>query len=316
MRIAELERAAGVPLVRRTTRSVGLTEAGQQLVDDTQRRVHAHRAELCQRPRPGGNAARPGARDGAGGAGPPAHRADAGGVPAAAIPRSASSSTSPTASSTSRRKASTWPSATPRRRPIRMWPGSLCAARSVLVASSDTCAGTARPAAGGPGIAPLPAVPARRGEPELVVRARGADARPGERVIVTVTGPCAPTTAKCCARPCWAGWASACCRTSAPRRTWAPRQLVRVLPQWQPRGFFGERLYAIRPWAPPGPARRAVLRGSLAPGPGAGFQPLGQPVAGHLHRHRVSHRTAPLRSTSSSPAQPRASPTARARLCS
>lgn len=33
--IAELERAAGVPLVRRTTRSVGLTEAGRQLVDDT-----------------------------------------------------------------------------------------------------------------------------------------------------------------------------------------------------------------------------------------------------------------------------------------
>jgi DNA-binding transcriptional LysR family regulator len=35
-RIAELERAAGVPLVRRTTRSVRLTEAGQQLVDATQ----------------------------------------------------------------------------------------------------------------------------------------------------------------------------------------------------------------------------------------------------------------------------------------
>jgi DNA-binding transcriptional LysR family regulator len=34
-RIAELERAAGVPLVRRTTRSVRLTEAGQQLVDAT-----------------------------------------------------------------------------------------------------------------------------------------------------------------------------------------------------------------------------------------------------------------------------------------
>lgn len=34
-RIAELERAAGVPLVRRTTRSVGLTEAGQQLVAAT-----------------------------------------------------------------------------------------------------------------------------------------------------------------------------------------------------------------------------------------------------------------------------------------
>src|SRR5881392_62126 len=34
-RIAELERAAGVPLVRRTTRSVGLTQAGQQLTDET-----------------------------------------------------------------------------------------------------------------------------------------------------------------------------------------------------------------------------------------------------------------------------------------
>lgn len=34
MRISELERAAGVLLVRRSTRSVGLTEAGQQLVND------------------------------------------------------------------------------------------------------------------------------------------------------------------------------------------------------------------------------------------------------------------------------------------
>ena len=36
MRISELERAAGVLLVRRTTRSVGLTEAGQQLVGEIQ----------------------------------------------------------------------------------------------------------------------------------------------------------------------------------------------------------------------------------------------------------------------------------------
>lgn len=34
-RISDLERAAGVPLVQRTTRSVRLTEAGQQLVDAT-----------------------------------------------------------------------------------------------------------------------------------------------------------------------------------------------------------------------------------------------------------------------------------------
>ena len=36
MRISVLERSAGVLLVRRTTRSVGLTEAGQQLVNDMQ----------------------------------------------------------------------------------------------------------------------------------------------------------------------------------------------------------------------------------------------------------------------------------------
>jgi DNA-binding transcriptional LysR family regulator len=36
MRISELERVAGVMLVRRTTRSVGLTEAGQQLVNGMQ----------------------------------------------------------------------------------------------------------------------------------------------------------------------------------------------------------------------------------------------------------------------------------------
>jgi len=35
-RVSELERAAMVPLVQRTTRSVRLTEAGQRLVDDTQ----------------------------------------------------------------------------------------------------------------------------------------------------------------------------------------------------------------------------------------------------------------------------------------
>jgi DNA-binding transcriptional LysR family regulator len=40
-RIAELERAAGVSLVQRTTRSVRLTEAGQRLVDDTRHAFEA-----------------------------------------------------------------------------------------------------------------------------------------------------------------------------------------------------------------------------------------------------------------------------------
>ena len=50
MRISELERSAGVLLVRRTTRSVGLTEAGQQLVNDMQpafRRISESYSAAC-----------------------------------------------------------------------------------------------------------------------------------------------------------------------------------------------------------------------------------------------------------------------------
>ncbi|MGY0196190.1 LysR family transcriptional regulator [Leptothrix sp. BB-4] len=47
-RIAELERAAGVPLVRRTTRSVRLTEAGQQLADSTRDAYSQIERELAQ----------------------------------------------------------------------------------------------------------------------------------------------------------------------------------------------------------------------------------------------------------------------------
>ena len=49
-RMADLERMAGVPLVRRTTRSVRLTEAGQRLVDDT-RASFEHIAESFSRVR-------------------------------------------------------------------------------------------------------------------------------------------------------------------------------------------------------------------------------------------------------------------------
>ena len=52
-RIAELERAVGVPLVRRTTRSVRLTEAGQQLVDDTASAFAQIEHSLARRARPG-----------------------------------------------------------------------------------------------------------------------------------------------------------------------------------------------------------------------------------------------------------------------
>ncbi|WP_233857131.1 LysR family transcriptional regulator [Paraburkholderia sp. HD33-4] len=47
-RIAELERAAGISLVQRTTRSVRLTEAGQQLVDSTRSQYSQIAASFAQ----------------------------------------------------------------------------------------------------------------------------------------------------------------------------------------------------------------------------------------------------------------------------
>ena len=47
-RIAELEHAAGVTLVQRTTRSVRLTEAGQRLVDDTRQAFEAIEESFVQ----------------------------------------------------------------------------------------------------------------------------------------------------------------------------------------------------------------------------------------------------------------------------
>lgn len=42
-----------------------------------------------------------------------------------------------------------------------------------------------------------------------------------------------------------------------------PHQLVRVLPDWQPQGFFGGRIFAIRPWAPQVPRAVQCLVGHL-----------------------------------------------------
>lgn len=66
----------------------------------------------------------------------------------------------------------------------------------------------------------------------------------------------------------------------------AMRRLRQVLPDWRVQGFFGNRLYALRPWAPRVP--RAVqcfveyLRESMAPGfplPAAGITPPRDPPA-------------------------------------
>ncbi len=269
MRIAELERAAGVPLVRRTTRSVGLTEAGQQLVDDTQgafTRIEQSFASV---------------KDLAG------------------QPRGLVRVTAPVA--LGRQHVAPQLAEFLRRYPeIRLeldltdrfvnlaqegfdlairhtqappdthvaW--VLCPSRSVLVASSDYLNrhGT-------------PSHPADLASHQCLLYLRGLAGqswsfeREGARkapetVIVSVNGPLRANNSEVLREAVLGGLGIGLLPDFTAATFMGPRQLMRVLPQWEPRGFFGDRLYAIRPWAPQVP--RAVqcfvdhLRQSLAAG--------------------------------------------------
>jgi len=269
MRIAELERAAGVPLVRRTTRSVGLTEAGQQLVDDTQAaftRIEQSFSSI---------------KDLAG------------------TPRGLVRITAPVALGR-QHIAPSLPAFLRSHPEIRLeldltdrfvnlaqegfdlairhthappdthvaW--VLCASRSLLVASSDYLRrhGT-------------PAHPADLASHRCLLYLRGTAGqswsfereggrKAAEKVVVPVNGPLRANNSEVLREAVLGGLGIGLLPDFSAAAHLGPRQLVRVLPQWQPRGFFGERLYAIRPWSPQVP--RAVqclvdhLRQALAPG--------------------------------------------------
>jgi len=269
MRIAELERAAGVPLVRRTTRSVGLTDAGQQLADDTQgafTRIEQSFASI---------------RDLAG------------------TPRGLVRVTAPVA--LGRQHIAPRLAAFLREhaeirleldltdrfvnlaqegfdlaiRHTQAPPDThvawvLCPSRSVLVASADYLRrhGT-------------PSHPSELASHQCLLYLRGMAGqswsferdgarKTAERVIVNVNGPLRANNSEVLREAVLGGLGIGLLPDFSAAGFLRPRQLVRVLPQWQSHGFFGERLYAIRPWAPQVP--RAVqcfvdyLRQSLAAG--------------------------------------------------
>ena len=269
MRIAELERAAGVPLVRRTTRSVGLTEGGQQLVDDTQAsftRIEQSFASV---------------KDLAG------------------TPRGLVRVTAPVA--LGRQHIAPLLAGFLREYPeIRLeldltdrfvnlaqegfdlairhteappdthvaW--VLCPSRSVLVASSDYLRRKGAPAS-----------PADLGSHSCLLYLRDTAGqswsfqreggrKTADNVIVNVNGPLRANNSEVLREAVLGGLGIGLLPDFSAAPYMGPRQLMRVLPQWQPRGFFGERLYAIRPWAPQVP--RAVkcfvdhLREALAAG--------------------------------------------------
>jgi len=255
MRIAELERAAGVPLARRTTRSVGLTEAGQQLVDDTQgafTRIEQSFASVR----------------------------DLGGSPRGLVRVTAPLAlgrqhVAPTLAAFFRSYPEIRLELDLTDRLVNLaqegfdlairhahappdthvaW--VLCPSRSLLVASSDYLRrhGT-------------PTHPTELAAHQCLLYLRGtagqswAFERDGgrkaaEKVMVAVNGPLRANNSEVLREAVLGGVGIGMLPDFSAAAHLAPRQLVRVLPQWQPRGFFGERLYAIRPWSPQVP--RAV----------------------------------------------------------
>ncbi|MGH6626837.1 MAG: LysR family transcriptional regulator [Burkholderiaceae bacterium] len=269
MRIGELERAAGVPLVRRTTRSVGLTEAGQQLVDDTQAsfaRIEQSFASVK----------------------------DLAGTPRGLVRVSAPVALgrqhiAPTLAGFLRRHPEIRLELDLSDRFVNLaqegfdlairhaqappdthvaW--VLCESRSVLVASPDYLRRRG-----------APAHPAELASHDCLLylrdRAgqswsfeRDAGRKPAERVIVAVNGPLRANNSEVLREAVLGGLGLGLLPDFTAAGHLKPRSLVPVLPQWRPRGFFGERLYAIRPWTPQVP--RAVqcfvdhLREALAAG--------------------------------------------------
>jgi DNA-binding transcriptional LysR family regulator len=268
-RIAELERAAGVPLVHRTTRSVRLTEAGQQLVDATR-----------------------GAFDAIG-------TAFAGIKDLAAAPRGLLRLTAPVALARQQivPRLPAFLRAHPEVRiqldlsdrlvplaqegfdlairhthapPETHVAWTLCATQSVLVASRAYLRrrGT-------------PAEPAelsvhdclhylRAGEApawQLVPRGGRAGAKPTvpmhAKVTVPVSGPFVANNSEALREAAQAGLGIALLPDFSAQAALEAGKLQLVLPDWVPVGSFGEHLYAIRPYSPYVPRAVQALVGYL-----------------------------------------------------
>lgn len=267
-RIAELERTAGVPLVRRTTRSVGLTQAGQQLVDETRGPFDRITQSFA------------GIRDLAG------------------APRGLVRVTAPVALGR-QHVAPTLPAFLAKYPEVRLdldltdrfvnlaqegfdvairhtqappethvaW--ELCASRSLLVASGDYLRRHGKPRH-----------PSELSQHACLLYLRNAAAqswtfengsgRRTERVVVPVHGPLKANNSEVLREAVLGGAGIGLLPDFSAARPLGSRQLVAVLPEWRPVGFFGDKVYAIRPWSAHVP--RAVqcfvehLKAAFAPG--------------------------------------------------
>lgn len=248
-RIAELEREAGVPLVRRTTRSVVLTQAGAQLVEDSQA-AFAHIEQSFAR-----------VRD------------------MAEVPRGLIRVTAPVAFGR-QHLAPLLPGFLHRYPEIQIeldlndsllnlaregfdlavrhaqaapdthvaW--ELSSTRSLLCASPEYLARAGRPRHPSE-LARHRCLPYLRSgvEPAWSFEHAGAGADP-ERVSVRVTGPLKVNNSEVLRQAVLGGLGIGLLPDFSAGEALRYGQIELVLPQWKPLRFFGDRLFAIRPWSP------------------------------------------------------------------
>ena len=267
-RIAELERAAGVPLVLRTTRSVRLTEAGQQLADAT------------------------------GSAFAQISTAFAGIKDLAATPRGRLRVTAPVA--LARQQIVPLLPAFLRAHPevrieldlsdrlvplaqegfdlaIRHSPAppethvawTLCATRSLLVASRAYLRRRGTPAEPADLAAHDCLHYLRPGETPAWQLAPVDGA--GQKVTVPVSGCFAANNSEALREAALAGLGIALLPDFSAQAALRAGKLVPVLSGWQPVGSFGEQLYAIRPYSPYVPRAVQALVGFLREALASGF---------------------------------------------
>ena len=246
-RIAELERRAGVPLVHRTTRSVGLTQAGQQLVDDT--------AAAFERIADSFNAIRD----------------------LAGAPRGLVRLTAPVALGR-QTIAPSLPAFLARYPDIRIdldlndrfvnlahegfdlairhtqvppdthvaWP--LAATRSLLVASPGYMAQHG-PIAHPSALSEHPCLSYLRDTVQQAWRFEREGVRRPERVVVAVQGPFRANNSEVLREAVQAGLGVGLLPDFSAAAALTDGSLVPALPGWRPLGFFGDRIYALRPAA-------------------------------------------------------------------
>lgn len=276
-RLAELERAMGVPLVQRTTRSVRLTDAGQRLADDTAGAFEqiAHSVagvrDLAGRPRGRVRVTAPVAlgRQQIG----PTLDGFFRQFPDVRIELELSDQVTNLAHA-GFDLAVRHTSAPPDNHVA--W--KLCDSRTLLVASAAYLRRKGVPAhpsdlAGHDCLAYLRPGPASWLFEAVPAGGAAAGVAEPARETVSVQGPLRANNSELLRDAVLSGLGIAQVPDFSAASALRAGRLREVLPGWRPVGFFGDAIYAIRPWSPTTPRAVQVLvehlRTELAPGFGA-----------------------------------------------